>query len=212
MRVIDTAPASARGSRARVFQPFQRLGDNPSGAGVGLGLAVAKGFVNAVGGELVIEDTPGGGTTMVITIPIDSSWTPPASHRRRSAVRACDGLQPARDGRRRRRCAFGGWDRRRRRRPRRMSSFDLGLPDMRLEVLNGLRAWTAVAVIVLSHTGPGQAKVAALDGGADTTSPTFSMNELAGAIRAPLRRLPGAVNEEPVVDTNDFPSTWRRRR
>ena len=44
-----------------MFQPFQRLGDNPNGAGVGLGLAVAKGFVNAVGGELVIEDTPGGG-------------------------------------------------------------------------------------------------------------------------------------------------------
>jgi two-component system sensor histidine kinase KdpD len=53
-----------------VFQPFQRLGDNPNGMGVGLGLAVAKGFINAVGGELTIEDTPGGGCTMVITLPV----------------------------------------------------------------------------------------------------------------------------------------------
>jgi two-component system sensor histidine kinase KdpD len=73
LRVIDAGPGIPPADRERVFQPFQRLGDNPSGAGVGLGLAVAKGFVNAVGGELVIEDTPGGGTTMVITIPIDSS-------------------------------------------------------------------------------------------------------------------------------------------
>jgi two-component system sensor histidine kinase KdpD len=52
-----------------VFQPFQRLGDRSNGAGVGLGLAVADGFVRAVGGELYIDDTPGGGTTMVVTVP-----------------------------------------------------------------------------------------------------------------------------------------------
>jgi two-component system sensor histidine kinase KdpD len=72
LRVIDTGPGIAVADRERVFQPFQRLGDNPNGAGVGLGLAVAKGFVNAVGGDLVIEDTPGGGCTMVITVPIDA--------------------------------------------------------------------------------------------------------------------------------------------
>jgi two-component system sensor histidine kinase KdpD len=71
LRVIDRGPGIPVVDRERVFQPFQRLGDNPNGAGVGLGLAVAKGFVNAVGGELVIEDTPGGGTTMVITIETD---------------------------------------------------------------------------------------------------------------------------------------------
>ncbi len=38
-------------------------------AGVGLGLAVARGFVEAVGGDLDVEDTPGGGTTMVVRIP-----------------------------------------------------------------------------------------------------------------------------------------------
>jgi two-component system sensor histidine kinase KdpD len=70
LRVIDSGPGIPLADRDRVFQPFQRLGDKPNGAGVGLGLAVAKGFVTAVGGELVIEDTPGGGCTMVVTIPI----------------------------------------------------------------------------------------------------------------------------------------------
>jgi len=48
-----------------VFQPFQRLGDQHTGAGVGLGLAVARGFMDALGGELTIDDTPSGGTTMM---------------------------------------------------------------------------------------------------------------------------------------------------
>jgi two-component system, OmpR family, sensor histidine kinase KdpD len=49
-----------------VFQPFQRLTDSQPGGGVGLGLAVSRGFLDAMGNELLIEDTPGGGTTMVI--------------------------------------------------------------------------------------------------------------------------------------------------
>jgi len=73
LRVIDTGPGIPRDERDRVFRPFQRLGDNPNGAGVGLGLAVAKGFVEAVGGELTVEDTPGGGTTMVVSLPIATS-------------------------------------------------------------------------------------------------------------------------------------------
>ncbi|MEE1794371.1 ATP-binding protein, partial [Streptomyces sp. BE308] len=47
---------------------FQRYGDAPRGAGVGLGLAVARGFVEAMGGTLDAEDTPGGGLTMVLTL------------------------------------------------------------------------------------------------------------------------------------------------
>ena len=53
-----------------MFQPFQRLGDQPNGNGVGLGMAVAKGFIEAVGGDLTIDDTPGGGTTMVVSLPV----------------------------------------------------------------------------------------------------------------------------------------------
>jgi two-component system sensor histidine kinase KdpD len=45
------------------------LGDSPQGSGVGLGLAVARGFVEAMGGDLTAEDTPGGGTTMVLSLP-----------------------------------------------------------------------------------------------------------------------------------------------
>jgi two-component system sensor histidine kinase KdpD len=74
LRVIDTGPGIPTTERDRVFLPFQRLGDNPrNGAGVGLGLAVAKGFVHALEGELTVEDTPGGGCTMVMTLPLDTS-------------------------------------------------------------------------------------------------------------------------------------------
>ena len=52
-----------------MFEPFQRLGD-ASGGGVGLGLAVALGFARAVGATIVPEDTPGGGLTMVVTVPV----------------------------------------------------------------------------------------------------------------------------------------------
>ena len=70
------APVCPPADRDRIFQPFQRLGDRSSGAGVGLGLAVARGFVEAVGGELTAEDTPGGGTTMVITLPLRTRAAP----------------------------------------------------------------------------------------------------------------------------------------
>jgi two-component system sensor histidine kinase KdpD len=70
IRVIDRGPGIRREDRDTVFRPFQRLGDSENRVGVGLGLAVARGFVEAVGGELDIEDTPGGGCTMVIRIPV----------------------------------------------------------------------------------------------------------------------------------------------
>ncbi|HWS46488.1 MAG TPA: sensor histidine kinase KdpD [Acidimicrobiia bacterium] len=69
LRVIDRGPGIPPGDRGRVFQPFQRLGDTSTRVGVGLGLAVARGFMEAVGGELHVDDTPGGGTTMVFTLP-----------------------------------------------------------------------------------------------------------------------------------------------
>ena len=71
IRIIDRGPGIGPQDRDRVFQPFQRVGDSESRVGVGLGLAVARGFVEAVGGDLDVEDTPGGGCTMVIRIPGD---------------------------------------------------------------------------------------------------------------------------------------------
>jgi two-component system sensor histidine kinase KdpD len=72
LRVTDRGPGIPVNQREAVFQPFQRLGDsrNTSPDGVGLGLAVARGFVEAMGGELVLEDTPGGGLTTVVSLNI----------------------------------------------------------------------------------------------------------------------------------------------
>jgi two-component system sensor histidine kinase KdpD len=76
IRVVDRGPGVPPGDRERIFQPFQRLGDRSNGAGVGLGLAVARGFIEAVGGELTADDTPGGGTTMVVTLPLRTRAAP----------------------------------------------------------------------------------------------------------------------------------------
>jgi two-component system sensor histidine kinase KdpD len=70
LRVIDQGPGIPPDQRERIFQPFQRLGDQHQGEGVGLGLAVARGFVDAIGGELTVEDTPGGGATMIFSFKV----------------------------------------------------------------------------------------------------------------------------------------------
>ncbi|MCX4748960.1 sensor histidine kinase KdpD [Kitasatospora sp. NBC_01287] len=69
LRVVDRGPGVPEEVKERIFAPFQRYGDAPRGAGVGLGLAVARGFVEAMGGTLTAEDTPGGGLTMVVSLP-----------------------------------------------------------------------------------------------------------------------------------------------
>ncbi|MCG2802658.1 MAG: DUF4118 domain-containing protein [Cellulomonas sp.] len=69
LRVVDQGPGVPDERKTTVFAAFQRLGDSPDGHGLGLGLAVAQGFVKANGGTLEAEDTPGGGLTMVITLP-----------------------------------------------------------------------------------------------------------------------------------------------
>jgi two-component system sensor histidine kinase KdpD len=69
VRVVDRGPGLAADERRRMFDPFQRLGDHGVG-GVGLGLAVARGFVDAMGGELSADDTPGGGLTLTVTLPL----------------------------------------------------------------------------------------------------------------------------------------------
>ncbi|MFF5481846.1 DUF4118 domain-containing protein [Streptomyces sp. NPDC012935] len=68
VRVVDRGPGVPDEAKERIFAPFQRYGDAPRGAGVGLGLAVARGFAEAMGGTLNAEDTPGGGLTMVLTL------------------------------------------------------------------------------------------------------------------------------------------------
>jgi two-component system, OmpR family, sensor histidine kinase KdpD len=71
LRVVDHGPGlpKKKGAAATIFQPFQRLGDRSAEAGVGLGLSVAKGFVEAMDGSIRAEDTPGGGLTVVVSLP-----------------------------------------------------------------------------------------------------------------------------------------------
>jgi len=72
LRIIDHGQGVPAESILQMFQPFQRLDDIPQSTGVGLGLAVAKGFTEAMGGTLTSEKTPGGGLTMVIRLPLST--------------------------------------------------------------------------------------------------------------------------------------------
>jgi two-component system, OmpR family, sensor histidine kinase KdpD len=73
LRVVDSGPGVPRLEREALFSPFRRLGGGPSdrdgATGVGLGLSVARGFTEVMGGALTAEDTPGGGLTVVISLP-----------------------------------------------------------------------------------------------------------------------------------------------
>jgi two-component system KDP operon response regulator KdpE len=83
---------------------------------------------------------------------------------------------------------------------------DLGLPGIDgLEVINGLRGWSSVPIVVLSVREREADKVAALDAGADdyVTKP-FGMDELLARLRAALRRATPGGKEEAVVTTPDF--------
>lgn len=69
LMVSDHGPGIPARDRERVFTPFQRLGDTDRSAGLGLGLALSRGLLEAMGGRLIPEDTAGGGLTMVLSLP-----------------------------------------------------------------------------------------------------------------------------------------------
>lgn len=68
IRIIDHGPGVPTEKKDDIFLPFQRLGDTDNSTGLGLGLALSRGFVEAMHGTLVPEDSPGGGLTMVISL------------------------------------------------------------------------------------------------------------------------------------------------
>jgi two-component system, OmpR family, sensor histidine kinase KdpD len=69
LRIIDRGPGIPAADRARVTTPFQRLGDQWTSDGVGLGFSIAQGFVLAMHGTFMLDDTPGGGLTVTIVLP-----------------------------------------------------------------------------------------------------------------------------------------------
>ncbi|WP_236557520.1 DUF4118 domain-containing protein [Arthrobacter sp. 9AX] len=72
LRIVDHGPGVPERKVLDMFRPFQRMDDLPQASGLGLGLAVAQGFVQAMRGTLTAEGTPGGGLTMIIRLPLST--------------------------------------------------------------------------------------------------------------------------------------------
>ncbi|MGI5509719.1 ATP-binding protein [Streptomyces sp. CA-106131] len=88
LRIIDRGPGLPPTGRDRLFEPFQRLGDTDNKTGLGLGLALSKGLAEAMNGTLTPEDTPGGGLTMVLSLPVAE----PSQQPRRQGAQSVGGL------------------------------------------------------------------------------------------------------------------------
>ena len=238
LRVIDRGPGIPEKERDRVFVPFQRLGDTDNTTGVGLGLALSRGFIEAMGGTLTAEDTPGGGLTMAMSLPAVAA-EPGLEH---GAAEPGQRERDAGTGRRSSAGQPGGAVTRvlvvddepqilralrinlRVRQyevftaasgaealevaghhPPDLVILDLGLPDLSgIDVIQGLRGWTAVPIVVLSGRADSADKVEALDAGADdyVTKP-FSMDELLARMRAAVRRS-GTPEDQPRVRLGDL--------
>lgn len=101
LRIVDQGPGVTDRDKDAIFEAFQRLGDAPRGTGVGLGLAVARGFSEAMGAWLSAEDTPGGGLTLVFTLPAappDSAAAPGPGAPGAGADAAAGGAHETADG------------------------------------------------------------------------------------------------------------------
>src|SRR5512132_4176233 len=97
VRVVDYGPGVPAADWDRIFVPFQRLGDRDNTTGVGLGLALSRGLAQAMGGTLAPEHTPGGGLTMVLSLPAvpsERTWPTVPRERDDSAFQPAQPAQP----------------------------------------------------------------------------------------------------------------------
>jgi two-component system sensor histidine kinase KdpD len=77
LRVVDHGPGIPGPERERVFDQFYRLkGGGRRPEGTGMGLAICRGIIQAHGGSLRVETTPGGGATFVLTLPVSPAPAP----------------------------------------------------------------------------------------------------------------------------------------
>ncbi|MCP2287454.1 two-component system, OmpR family, sensor histidine kinase KdpD [Nocardia amikacinitolerans] len=86
--VVDRGRGVPPGAEEQLFEPFQRLGDRDNTTGVGLGLSVVRGFVEAMGGVVHAEPTPGGGLTMLVDLPAADAAVAEENGEMRSAASA----------------------------------------------------------------------------------------------------------------------------
>ena len=215
LRIADRGPGIPESERERMFTPFQRLGDTDNTTGVGLGLALSRGLMEALGHTLVAEETPGGGLTMVLgmkmrtPVPHDADVVDAVNAMTRVLVvddepqilralsitlkaRAYDVVVAVNGKQALGVAAQTSPD---------IVVLDLGLPDLDgLDVIRGLRGWSKVPIIVLSGRSLGVSKVDALDAGADdyVTKP-FNVDELLARLRAVTRRAPTGSDEVQAV-------------
>jgi two-component system sensor histidine kinase KdpD len=73
LAVVDHGPGVPLDAQDEMFVPFRQMGDRRQSGGVGLGLAVVRGFAEAMGSEVAATSTPGGGLTMTVRLPVASN-------------------------------------------------------------------------------------------------------------------------------------------
>jgi two-component system, OmpR family, sensor histidine kinase KdpD len=73
VRVADEGPGIKPEEREKVFEAFYRGRESPESSGSGLGLAIARAIVTAHGGRIRIEETTGGGTAVVVDVPLEET-------------------------------------------------------------------------------------------------------------------------------------------
>ena len=213
--VSDDGPGIARERAERVFEMFSQ---NGGGGRAGLGLAIAKAFVEAHGGLIWIDPDVARGARVVFTVPCEAARRRRRSERAMTKILVVDDdpslLKALRIGLTARgdevltahtgteavnQVALAGPD---------LVILDLGLPDVDgLEVCRRIREFSDVPIVVLSAYGDERRKVEALDSGADdfVTKP-FGMAELEARLRVALRH--GAARQREAAEHAHRRSTW----